>query len=190
MFWVLDLFGNSVSCRTSLAFFGLKPWKMLFFNGSCSETEVSEQLYWLPWSFGFSFRRLWRRAFGSLQQQNGNRLYHYTRQRVLTKCKAFHTCHFTCWFYTSVVIKILCYLHCFLGNSCKGTIFFDGLSKDPILPAHSDIQGEILASRRSMLHSSSADRLCLRRRIRDSRTCHSMSPCILRWNRKTAWNGG
>ena len=41
---LMDLFGNPVGCLTSPAFLGLKPRKMLFFRGSCSETEVSEQL--------------------------------------------------------------------------------------------------------------------------------------------------
>jgi hypothetical protein len=50
----MDLFDNSVSfvswsaTLTSLAFFrakaGFSSAKMLFFIGSCSETEVSEQL--------------------------------------------------------------------------------------------------------------------------------------------------
>jgi hypothetical protein len=40
-----DLFNNHIGCRTSLAFLGLKPQKCCFFRGSCSETEVSEQLY-------------------------------------------------------------------------------------------------------------------------------------------------
>jgi len=47
---ILDLFGNPVGSRglksdTSLAFFRAKALQKYFFNGSCSETEVSEQLY-------------------------------------------------------------------------------------------------------------------------------------------------
>ena len=41
---LIDLFGNPVGSLTSLAFFQDFPEKMLFFSGSCSETEVSEQL--------------------------------------------------------------------------------------------------------------------------------------------------
>jgi hypothetical protein len=50
---ILDLFGNPVSSRTSPAFFraerlpaAISALQKCFFNGSCSETEVSEQLYY------------------------------------------------------------------------------------------------------------------------------------------------
>jgi hypothetical protein len=41
----MDLFDNSVSYRTSLAIFQVKALQnRVLFSGSCSETEVSEQL--------------------------------------------------------------------------------------------------------------------------------------------------
>jgi hypothetical protein len=42
----MDLFGNLVGCLTSLAFFEALASKNAVFRGSCSETEVSEQLYY------------------------------------------------------------------------------------------------------------------------------------------------
>jgi hypothetical protein len=41
----LDLFDNPVGYLTSPAVFRLKPCKTAIFSGSCSETEVSKQLY-------------------------------------------------------------------------------------------------------------------------------------------------
>jgi len=50
--WFFHLYGGHWTCSETplvpeqvLHFFGLKPCKNAFLKGSCSETEVSEQLY-------------------------------------------------------------------------------------------------------------------------------------------------
>ena len=56
---ILDLFDNPVGCRTSLR----KILRiLLFYSGSCSETEVSEQLYFVEVSLPLA----WLEAFGDV----------------------------------------------------------------------------------------------------------------------------
>ena len=71
---IFDLFGNPVGCLTSLAFLGLKPRKMLFFRGSCSETEVSEQLYYRKMSYTEAFPHLLLMAFLQRVLNGGGRI--------------------------------------------------------------------------------------------------------------------